>query len=290
MTSGKAKWIDEMVHAMLGSLLQSIKEGKRGENGFKKEAWQKARIATNSIYGTRLDLTQCKTKYTSNEEKDIPTAADGVWDDYITKHPEAAKFRQKPFPFYTEIDEICSGHTATGQYASTPAAAMAERAGQQGGSEVVGTARDTLVALDLVLEPESDGTDRSSQSGMTRIITPGKSKEEKRKEKRVSEETLENPSIIRPKRERNGAGIAIANALEKLSAMAGSAQISKQEEAVRDLQVRFGDIFSLEELVNAMTVMESEIKARIYLGASHELQEKWLRQEIQKLQNSAHSL
>ncbi|KAG0644484.1 hypothetical protein HOY80DRAFT_1028903 [Tuber brumale] len=207
MTSGKAKWIDEMVHAMLGSLLQSIKEGKRGENGFKKEAWQKARITTNSIYGTRLDLTQ----------------SDGVWDDYITKHPEAAKFRQKPFPFYTEMDEICSGHTATGQYASTPAAAMAERAGQQGGSEVMGTARDTLVALDLVLEPESDGTDRSSQSGMTRIITPGKSKEEKSKEKRVSEETLENPSIIRPKWERNGAGIAIANALEKLSATAGSA-------------------------------------------------------------------
>ena len=33
MASGKAKWIDEMVHAMLSSLLQSVKEGKHGNGG-----------------------------------------------------------------------------------------------------------------------------------------------------------------------------------------------------------------------------------------------------------------
>ncbi|KAG0130731.1 hypothetical protein HOY82DRAFT_648542 [Tuber indicum] len=117
-----------MVHAMLGSLSQSVKEGKSGENGFKKEAWQKTRIATNTVYGTKLDLTQCKTKYASlkadyctfhklrenlgfgwNEENGIPTAAEGVWDEYIAKHPEAAKFRQKPFTFYAEMDEILLG-------------------------------------------------------------------------------------------------------------------------------------------------------------------------------------
>ena len=54
-----------MVHAMLSSLLQSVKEGKGGESGFKKEAWQKARMAANAVYGTKLDLTQCKTKYAS---------------------------------------------------------------------------------------------------------------------------------------------------------------------------------------------------------------------------------
>jgi len=40
MASGKAKWIDEMVLAMMSSLLQLVKEGKQGENGFKKEAWR----------------------------------------------------------------------------------------------------------------------------------------------------------------------------------------------------------------------------------------------------------
>ena len=38
MATGKAKWIDEMVHAMLSPLLQSVKEEECGENGFKKEA------------------------------------------------------------------------------------------------------------------------------------------------------------------------------------------------------------------------------------------------------------
>ncbi|RPA92847.1 hypothetical protein L873DRAFT_1847521 [Choiromyces venosus 120613-1] len=58
MASGKAKWINKMVHAMLSSLLQSAKEGKFEENSFKKEAWQKACIATNTVYGTKLDFTQ----------------------------------------------------------------------------------------------------------------------------------------------------------------------------------------------------------------------------------------
>ena len=65
MASSKAKWIDEMVHARLSSLLQSVKEGKHGESGFKEEAWQKTRITANTVYGSELNLTQCKTKYAS---------------------------------------------------------------------------------------------------------------------------------------------------------------------------------------------------------------------------------
>ncbi|RPA91511.1 hypothetical protein L873DRAFT_1794835 [Choiromyces venosus 120613-1] len=120
-------------------------------------------------------------------------------------------------------------------------------------------------------------------------MTPAGHTQGKSRGKRVSEETLENPSIVRPKWERNRVSIVIVNALEKLNATASSARISKQEEAVQDLQVCFGDIFSIEDLVDAMAVMESEIKVQLYLVASCELQEKWLYQEIQKLWNSADS-
>ena len=58
MATGKAKWIDEMVHAMLSPLLQSVKEEECGENGFKKEAWDKGRIAANAVYGSRYFTEQ----------------------------------------------------------------------------------------------------------------------------------------------------------------------------------------------------------------------------------------
>ncbi|PWW73267.1 hypothetical protein C7212DRAFT_347005 [Tuber magnatum] len=116
---------------------------------------------------------------------------------------------------------------------------------------------------DYYLVFENGGKGESTQ--MVTTMTPEGSREGKGRGKCVSEETLGNPSVVRPKQERNRASIAIANALEKLNATASSGQISKQEEAVRDLRVRFGDVFSLEELVDAVTVMESEIKARMYL-------------------------
>lgn len=221
-----------------------------------------------------------------NKESDLPTAVEGVWDDYITKHPEAAKFCQKPFPFYSAMSEICSGHTATGHYASTAAEAMVEKVEHQIGSDDSGsTTRDTPAALDFMFRGDRWDESRGIETiAMSEGHTQGKGKG-----KRISEEKLENSSIVRPKRERKGAGIAIANALEKLNATASSAQISKQEEAVRDLQVQYGDIMSMEELVDAMSVMESEIKARLYLVASSELQAKWLRQEIQKLRNLGNS-
>jgi len=103
------------------------------KNGFKKEAWQKARIAANSVYGTKLDLTQCKTKYASvgfllpcicniiivnskklktdycmfkrlkensgfgwNEERGLPTAVEGVL--VLVTGPPGPRNRRPPAP------------------------------------------------------------------------------------------------------------------------------------------------------------------------------------------------
>jgi len=53
---------------------------------------------------------QANSGFGWNDKKSLPTAAEGVWDEYITKHPEAAKFHQKAF--YTPMKEICSVQTA----------------------------------------------------------------------------------------------------------------------------------------------------------------------------------
>jgi len=62
--------------------------------------------------------------------------------------------------------------------------------------------------------------------------------------KYIAEEKLENSPIVQPKQERKGAGIAIANTIEKLNATLSSPQIINQEEAVQDRQVSNGDILT----------------------------------------------
>ena len=47
---------------LVGVLVKQAREGKRAENGFKKEAWVAARRKLNSTYGCFLDIIQVKTK------------------------------------------------------------------------------------------------------------------------------------------------------------------------------------------------------------------------------------
>ena len=46
----------------VGVLVKQVREGKRAENGFKKEAWVAAQRELNSTHGCFLDIIQLKTK------------------------------------------------------------------------------------------------------------------------------------------------------------------------------------------------------------------------------------
>jgi hypothetical protein len=38
-----------------------------------------------------------------------------TWDEYLAKNPKAKPYRYKPLPFFDNLDELCSGSTATGE-------------------------------------------------------------------------------------------------------------------------------------------------------------------------------
>ncbi|PUU79787.1 hypothetical protein B9Z19DRAFT_977975, partial [Tuber borchii] len=120
-------------------------------------------------------------------ERGLPTAGEGVWDKYITKHPKVAKIRPKALSFYTVMNQICSGHTANGHYASTMMEAIIEGVEQQTGSDYSG-GRDTPHDVDFMFRGEGGG--ESSEIEMK--IMSGGSIQGKGKGKRISEEKLEN--------------------------------------------------------------------------------------------------
>jgi hypothetical protein len=53
-----------------------------------------------------------------DDEKQIPTASDEVWDAYIEKHKEAAAFRKNSLPQFDLLDKIYTGVIASGQFAT----------------------------------------------------------------------------------------------------------------------------------------------------------------------------
>ena len=62
---GKIKWTEAMVDTLLRILYDQVLQGKRAENGFKKEAWTAAKEGLRDVYQIDLEATQLKTKWSN---------------------------------------------------------------------------------------------------------------------------------------------------------------------------------------------------------------------------------
>jgi hypothetical protein len=151
----KADWSNDNKYALIIAVLDLIQTrgGCDDSNGFKKKEWLEIMKSFNRSAGVNYNKQQLqsqlsilKSAYSTfkkvkensgfgwwNSTLQIPTAPDDVWDNYISSHPDAAKYRKETLPCFEELNQIFSGKCATGNYAmssytppaGTPVAAAA---------------------------------------------------------------------------------------------------------------------------------------------------------------------
>ena len=103
-------------------------------------------------------------------------------------------------------------------------------------------------------------------------------------EEEAEEEKTRLPVKKKAKVERKTAGHAIAQALDRLGGTAQSIQRSKAEIAVERIQTDYSSSLSVEDLVKAFIVMESEVKASIFIGLkAGQARDRWLQEAINNL-------
>ncbi|PUU83587.1 hypothetical protein B9Z19DRAFT_1118939 [Tuber borchii] len=68
------------------------------------------------------------------------------------------------------------------------------------------------------------------------------------------------------RREQKSAGMAIAQALDRIGTTAQSIQQSKTELAIEKLQAEYGSTLSAEDMVKGLRLMESEVKASVFIA------------------------
>jgi Myb/SANT-like DNA-binding domain len=139
---------DSIRDRFLCRYLAKIKQnGRQGDNGFKIQIWKDLQWAFNEKFNVSIVTSQIQTRmqavllfsskktdfqlkamYTCfievknqsgfgwDQEQQVPTAPDAVWDAYILKHPKAAVYHTKTFENYEELEYIY-GSTFTGDYA-----------------------------------------------------------------------------------------------------------------------------------------------------------------------------
>jgi hypothetical protein len=95
-------WKDDMELCLIDGLLSAVENGKRSDNGFKKEVWNDVLLTMRTRFPHgRFEIKQLKSKadqlkkkdtifqtlrenggFGWSEEKNISTAPDDVWDKY----------------------------------------------------------------------------------------------------------------------------------------------------------------------------------------------------------------
>jgi hypothetical protein len=136
-----AKWNDAQKWILADCMVEETQSGVFTDNGFKSAAWNRIHEAFNHICADRsivcnYDKQQLSSQHSTfkkkfkvfqklleqsgfgfNDTECLVTADPDTWVAYISSHPDAAEFKNNPFPFYHKLNIVFTGKYATGKYA-----------------------------------------------------------------------------------------------------------------------------------------------------------------------------
>ena len=136
-----ADWMQENKQRLIDAKKdESMAHGFLADNGqWKPEQTIRIVTAFNAAKGglpydrsqISSQISALKKKYTAfknlvdlsgfgwDDERQTVTAPANVWETYINSHPSSAKFREKTFPFYEDLEFIYTNTLATGSFSAS---------------------------------------------------------------------------------------------------------------------------------------------------------------------------
>ncbi|PLW40520.1 hypothetical protein PCASD_08817 [Puccinia coronata f. sp. avenae] len=253
--------------------VKAVKAGKRGKAGFKPEVhlWVASELS-KEFPGVELTVKKVKSKLNQlfkkthdafvackgasgfgwNKAECMVTASEDVWNGFLFLHPNAKRFKNTPFPKYTNYQVIFEGNTATRALRISSATALIE-------------------------EHEEDTPDQSVQGNPANASKPPCS-------------SAQQPGVQPPRHHQITSGDCFENSVSQLidafvtsqEASGELAESSAIHNAIEKFQDSFAQDLSLDKLVAGFGVLEEDAKARTFLAIqdqAHAL--AWMEKQIE---------
>ncbi|EFP85023.2 hypothetical protein PGT21_006017 [Puccinia graminis f. sp. tritici] len=272
----KIMWTPEMENTALELYVRAVQEGKRSENGFVPDTHRSIARQLNDLFpNVDLDEKKVKSKYNQGFKRDYDTlkslrsaagfewndsicevmACDDVWNQHLSSHPQARKFRNNPFPQSRQLELLFGPFGPSGSRTECLPTAMPSQSFGPG----------ALRNLENAFIPKNDSSVISE--GATPIS---------RARSRSRSPTRNRPQFITP--------------TDRLPDIPDQprprffSELTKVEQAVDQLQEEFAHLLNEMELLKALSILESDTKAQVFLRLrSHDLRIRWLQQQFRNL-------
>ncbi|XVF80623.1 hypothetical protein PTKIN_Ptkin15bG0088700 [Pterospermum kingtungense] len=120
-------WQPPMDRFFIDLMLEQVQKGNQVDGVFRKQAWIEMIASFNAKFGFNYDLDILKNRYKTlrrqynaiknlleldgfawDDARQMVTADDSVWQDYIKGHKDVRQFMTRPVPYYKDLCSICN--------------------------------------------------------------------------------------------------------------------------------------------------------------------------------------
>lgn len=258
-----------MIEAMLAILVTEVHEGRRSDNGYKKEAWSEVVKAVQDVGGpAALHSDVCKSKYESLkkdfrvycaligqsgfsvDDEGVVTGPPEALDAYFEAHKEARKFKSRGLKYLEQLRVLFDGVLATGQ--------------------------DSMSASDLINSIERDHTETPASPSESRsmslpIQTPRK--------RAFSNSTASSVRSAKRLTTSNRIGGEVKALTTQIKAFVEVMDKDVQVDALELFMERFEPINDLLKLA-FVEVFKDEYAAKSFTTLTPKIRLKWVQREL----------
>lgn len=287
-------WQPPMDRYFIDLMLEQWQKGNQIDGVFRKQAWMDMITSFNARFGFNYDVDVLKNRFktlrrqhnviknlleldgfTWDDARQMVTADDYVWQDYIKTHTDARQFMTRPIPYYKDLCTICSDQDSderdcfSAQYAELQNDfKIAKSCGMPQGSQSPAASNSSGDEVGGISDPAH---------------TASKSSAPTQKNKR----RLENQSNSSPPKKPRGDEDGMASALREMATAVSSLSDKRKDENSNSNSIEkvIEAIQSLPEMdedlvLDACDLLEDELKAKTFMALDVKLRKKWLLRKL----------
>uniref|UniRef100_A0A5B7B8U3 Myb/SANT-like domain-containing protein n=1 Tax=Davidia involucrata TaxID=16924 RepID=A0A5B7B8U3_DAVIN len=298
-TRSRTYWQPPMDRYFIDLMLDQVQKGNQIDGLFRKQAWMEMIESFNARFGFKYDIDVLKNRYKTlrrqynviknlldldgfvwDQTRQMVTADDCIWQDYIKAHTDARQYMTRPVPYYIDLCVICGELSGDGKDSVS-----GHNLDQQDEVPEVKSSRSLKgsqsPAASVSCEDQDGDIQESSHVDFKFTVSDQKNKRH-----------LENPSYSAHSKKARSKEEGMASALREMAtAVSSLADKKKDDETSNSISIEnvIEAIQALpdmdEDLVlDACDLLEDEKKAKTFLALDVKLRKKWLIRKLRPQQ------